>query len=91
MKIIEKNEELNDDKITDLDEKIYSDVEHDKSLHNVDSEIKILNLEKKQQNTKFITYIIKKKFKPQSGFEPETSCLQGKRSNQLSYNGKLFF
>ena len=32
-----------------------------------------------------------KKFKPQSGFEPETSCLQGKRSNQLSYNGKLFF
>ena len=45
----EKNEELNDDKITDLDEKIYSDVEHDKSLHNVDSEIKILNLEKNQE------------------------------------------
>ena len=33
----------------------------------------------------------KKKIKPQSGFEPETSCLQGKRSNQLSYNGKLLF
>ena len=45
----EKNEELNEDKITDLDEKIYSDVEHDKSLHNVDSEIKILNLEKNQE------------------------------------------
>ena len=45
----EKNEELNNDKIKDLDEKIYSDVEHDKSLHNVDSEIKILNLEKNQE------------------------------------------
>ena len=30
---------------------------------------------------------LQKKIKPQSGFEPETSCLQGKRSNQLSYNG----
>ncbi len=29
--------------------------------------------------------------KPQSGFEPETSCLQGKRSNQLSYNGSYYF
>ena len=33
----------------------------------------------------------KKKIKPQSGFEPETSCLQGKRSNQLSYNGSYCF
>ena len=40
---------------------------------------------------KFSYFIfLKKKIKPQSGFEPETSCLQGKRSNQLSYNGSYY-
>ena len=45
----EKNEEINEDKNTDLDEKIYSDRDNNESLHNVDSEINFLNLEKKKE------------------------------------------